>query len=273
MTTYTRRTLLRRAGAITAAVAMAQLAVIPQTVRAQAAGNAEGIKALIFDVFGTLVDWRRGVAREAEQLLKPLGHDLDWLAFADAWRRLYMPSMREVREGREPWVKLDVLHRRMLDRVLPSFGLESLDKAVADELNLAWHKLDTWPDVVPGMNRLKEKFLLAPCSNGNISIMVDLARRNGMPWDAILGAEIARDYKPELIVYQASAEALNLRPEQVMMVAAHTGDLRFAGEAGLRTGHLARPGESGSGTGEAAPGIPVDYAATGLEDLATQLGV
>jgi len=273
MKTYTRRTLLRQATAYTVAGLMAQFAVYPVTLRAQSAGNAKGIKALIFDVFGTLVDWRNGVAREAERILKPLGHDIDWLAFADAWRRLYQPSMQEVREGREKWVKLDILHRRMLDKIRPAFGLESLDDKVADELNLAWHHLDTWPDVVPGLNRIRHNFLLAPCSNGNISLMVDIARRNNIPWDAILGSEIARDFKPKPEVYLMSAAALNLRPEEVMMVAAHTGDLRSAAATGLRTGHITRPGESGPGTGEMQPGMPVDYSAKDMGDLATQLGV
>lgn len=268
MTTMTRRELLTMA--VTAVLTASTAA--PGSALAQASG-VDGVKALVFDVFGTLVDWRSGVAREAQRLLKPLGYDLDWLAFADAWRGLYQPSMEEVRARREPWVKLDVLHRRMLDRIRPTFGLEGLDDAVADELNLAWHRLDAWPDVVPGLHRLKRSYLLAPCSNGNIAIMVGLARRNGLPWDAILGAEIARDYKPAPAVYLMTAAALNLRPEEVMMVAAHSGDLRAAAAGGLKTGHVARPGEGGPGTGESAPRVPVDVAAGDLEDLATRLGV
>lgn len=263
-----------RRGLLTGAVAglLAARTMSPGRAFAQTSEVA-GVKALVFDVFGTLVDWRGGVAREAESILAPLGYELDWLAFADAWRGLYQSSMEEVRAGREPWVKLDVLHRRMLDRIRPTFGLEALDDAVADELNLAWHRLDTWPDVVPGLERLKRKFLLAPCSNGNIAIMVGIARRNGMPWDAILGAEVARDYKPKPAVYLMTAAAFNLRPEEVMMVAAHSGDLRAAAANGLKTGHVARPGESGPGTGESAPSVPVDVAARDLGDLATQLGV
>jgi 2-haloacid dehalogenase len=240
---------------------------------AQSVTAVDGVKSLIFDVFGTLVDWRNGVAREAERILEPLGYDIDWLAFADAWRALYQPSMREVRDGREPWVKLDTLHRRMLDQIKPTFGLESLDDQAADELNLAWHRLDAWPDIVPGLERLRRKYLLAPCSNGNISIMVDLARRNGIEWDAILGSEIARDFKPKPEVYLMSAAALNLRPDQVMMVAAHSGDLSAAAVNGLRTGHVGRPGESGPGTGESVPSVDVDVIATDMEDLAAQLGV
>jgi len=269
MTTFTRRTMLHGAVALTAASATSRFA---GSVHAQPVANAEGVKALVFDVFGTLVDWRNGVAREAERILRPLGHEIDWLAFADAWRGLYQPSMEEVRAGREPWVKLDVLHRRMLDRIKPTFGLQDIDERVADELNLAWHRLDTWPDVVPGLERLRHRFLLAPCSNGNISIMVDIARRNAMHWDAILGSEIARDFKPKPAVYLMSAAALNLAPDEVMMVAAHSGDLREAAANGLRTGHVGRPGEGGPGTGESAPSVPVDVVAKDMEDMAAQLG-
>ena len=154
-------------------------------------------KALFFDVFGTLVDWRTSIAREAQAILAPLGYALDWRAFADAWRNEYQPAMDEVRTGRIPFCKLDVLHRHNLDRILPRFGIAGLAEDVARNLNLAWHRLDAWPDVAPGLARLKQRCLIAPVSNGNISLMVDLARRNAFPWDAILGAEIAGDYKPK----------------------------------------------------------------------------
>jgi 2-haloacid dehalogenase len=275
MTNITRRRLLKGATAVAAAGASATRAVFPTKALAQPkpGATADGVKALVYDVFGTCVDWRTGVARDAERILKPLGHKLDWLAFADAWRALYNPSMEEVRSGREPFVKLDVLHRRMLDKIRPKFGLEKLEKKVADDLNLAWHRLDTWPDTVPGFVRLKRKFMLAPCSNGNIALMVDIARRNNIPWDAILGSEIARDYKPKPAVYLMTAAALNLQPNEVMMVAAHSEDLRRAASNGLRTAHVARPGENGPGTGESAPRVPVDFAAKNMEDLAGQLGV
>jgi 2-haloacid dehalogenase len=259
-----------------AAGALAGRAVLHSTglsAQARPKASVEGVKALVYDVFGTCTDWRSGVARDAERLLKPLGYNLDWMAFAEAWRALYQPSMEEVRAGRQPFVKLDTLHRRMLDQIRPQFGLEKLDTKVADDLNLAWHRIDTWPDVVPGFVRLKRRFILAPCSNGNIALMVDIARRNNIPWDAILGAEIARDFKPKPAVYLMTAEALNLQPHEVMMVAAHSEDLRSAASNGLRTGHVARPGENGPGTGESAPRIPVDVAAKNMEDLATQLGV
>jgi 2-haloacid dehalogenase len=231
------------------------------------------MKALFFDVFGTLVDFRTSIAREARAILEPLGHTLDWFAFADAWRGQYQPSLEEVRSGKIPFVKLDVLHRRSLDRILPRFGVTALPEETARALNLAWHRLDAWPDVPRGMSRLKKRYWLAPVSNGNISLMVDLARKNGLPWDAILGAEIAGDYKPKPRVYLASAEAFDLPPSECMMVAAHSNDLKHAAACGLRTAHVARPDEHGPGIGETKPTVPVDFSAKSLEHLADQLGV
>ena len=230
------------------------------------------MRALFFDVFGTIVDWRTGIAREAQAILKPLGYALDWLAFADAWRAQYQPGMDEVRTGRIPFAKLDVIHRRMLDRIRPRFGLEKVDEDVLAELNLAWHRLDAWKDVAPGFARLRRRFLLAPCSNGNIALMVDLARRNDIRWDAILGSEIAGDFKPKPRVYLAAAEALNLQPGECMMVAAHSRDLAHAAMQGLRTAHVARPNEHGPGKGEPVPTVLVDFTATSLDDLAIKLG-
>jgi 2-haloacid dehalogenase len=231
------------------------------------------IRAMFFDVFGTLVDWRTGVAREADRALRPLGHTLDWTDFADAWRAEYQPGMEEVRSGRIPFSKLDVLHRHNLERFMPRFGMIDLSETVRHELTLAWHRLDAWPDVPAALKRLRKKFLLAPVSNGNISLMVDLARHNDFPWDAILGAEIAGDYKPKPRVYLAACEAFDLKPAQCMMVAAHSNDLAAAAACGLRTGHIARPGEYGPGTGERTPTVPVDFAGTDLADLASKLGV
>jgi 2-haloacid dehalogenase len=231
------------------------------------------VKALFFDVFGTLVDWRTSIAREAEAILKPRGFDFDPFAFGDAWRAEYQPAMDEVRSGRIPFCRLDVLHRRNLERILPRFGMSGLGEDVLSELNLAWHRLDAWPDVPAGLTRLRQRFLLAPVSNGNISLMVDLARRNGLPWDAILGSEVARDFKPKPVVYLAACEAFGLPPSDCMMVAAHSNDLSHAAACGLRTGHIARPSEHGPGRGETAPKVPVDVAASSLEDLAAKLGV
>jgi len=230
------------------------------------------VRAMFFDVFGTLVDWRTGVAREAERALQPLGYSLDWTAFADAWRDEYQPGMEEVRSGRIPFCKLDVLHRRNLERFMVRFGLRNLPDEVLRELTLAWHRLNAWPDVPTALKRLRKKFLLAPVSNGNISLMVDLARRNDFPWDAILGAEVAGDYKPMPRVYLAACEALDLAPAECMMVAAHSSDLAAAATCGLRTGHVARPDEHGPGTGETRPTVPVDAAGKNLGDLADKLG-
>jgi 2-haloacid dehalogenase len=230
-------------------------------------------KALLFDVFGTLVDWRTSIARESEQVLKPLGVTADWLAFADAWRGEYQGAMDQVRDGHIPFCKLDVLHRRNLELIMPRFNISGIAENALQYLNLAWHRLDAWPDVPPGMSRLRRRHLLAPCSNGNISLMVDLARRNGIHWDAILGSEIAGDYKPKPRVYLTSCAAFDLAPGECMMVAAHSKDLQHAAACGLRTAHIARPNEHGPGKGEPVPKVPVDYAATSLEHLAEQLGV
>ena len=228
------------------------------------------IKALIFDVFGTLVDWRTSIARETELALAPLAITVDWLAFADAWRNQYQPAMEEVRSGRLPFSKLDALHRRNLNVVLTAFNLD-LDEPTRQHLNLAWHRLDAWVDVKPGLEKLRSNYLLAPCSNGNISLMVDLARRNGLHWDAILGAEVARDYKPKPEVYLSAVSAFDLQPNQTMMVAAHASDLVAAAAVGLRTAFIARPDEYGPNTGDRSPGFAVDYVASSLVDLAEQL--
>jgi 2-haloacid dehalogenase len=248
MTTYSRRSIIRGATRLAVAGAFGTRAALSATrllAQASSARPPADVKALVYDVFGTCADWRNGVARDAERILKPLGYNIDWHALADAWRALYQPSMEEVRLGRRPFEKLDILHRRMHDQIRPKFGLEKLDDTVADDLNLAWHRIDTWPDVVPGFKRLQTKYLPAPCSNGNIALMVDIARPNHFSWDAVLGSEIARDFKPKPAVYLMTAAALNLRPDEVMMCAAHSDDLRSAASSGPRTAHIARPGENG----------------------------
>ena len=224
-------------------------------------------KALFFDVFGTLVDWRGTIAREASKRLAPHGYTIDGVAFADAWRNEYQPAMQAIREGGRGYVRLDILHMENLERILPRFQLEGLGNDVKAELNLLWHRLDCWPDVVPGLLELQKRFILAPMSNGNIALMVDLARHNGYCWDAVLGAEIAQDYKPKPAVYLAGAAALGLLPEECLMVAAHSSDLAAASACGLMTAHVARPNEYGPGKGEAGPTVPVDYAALDLVHL------
>ncbi|MGE5615842.1 MAG: haloacid dehalogenase type II [Bacillota bacterium] len=232
----------------------------------------ENVKALFWDVFGTLVDWRTGIARESRALLEPLGVRIDWLEFADAWRGEYQPAMEEVRSGREPFVPLDVLHRRMLETTMRRLGLRAIDGDTATELTLAWHKLDAWDDAKRNFGTLRRAYLMAPVSNGNIALMVDLARRNDFRWDAILGAEIAQDYKPKPRAYLASVEALGLRPSECMMVAAHSADLKAAAQVGLRTAHVARM-EEAPGKGEPAPTVPVDVAASSFDDLVAKLGL
>jgi 2-haloacid dehalogenase len=230
------------------------------------------VKAFIFDVFGTVVDWRTSVARESELVLKPKGYALDWLAFADAWRNEYQPAMEEVRSGKIPFSKLDFLHRRNLERILPRFKVSGLDEATMQHLNKAWHRLDGWPDATEGLTRLHKKYLIAPCSNGNISLMCGIARRNNFPWDAILGSEIAGDYKPKSVVYLKSAEAFDCAPGECVMVAAHSHDLASAASCGLKTAHVARPNEHGPGKGEPKPTVPVDIAVASFTELADKLG-
>ena len=254
----TRRSLIRRGAALVATGALAGSGLFaPGRARAQGAAGLPmpDVKALVFDTFGTVVDWRNGVARESERILKPMGYAIDWLAFADTWRKEYDPSMEEVvRRGRRPSREAGYpCTGKYLERIRPRFKLDKLDEPTPAALNPAWHKLDAWPDVGPGFARLHKRFLMAPCSNGNIALMADLGRRNNLPWDAILGSEIAQGYKPQPKVYLMTCEAFNLKPEQVMMCAAHSRDLSSAQKLGLRTGHIGRPGgERGSGTGEGA---------------------
>lgn len=229
-------------------------------------------KALIFDVFGTVVDWRGGVAAFVAPALAKRGLRVAPEALADAWRAEYQPAMQRIREGGRGYVPLDDLHRENLDRALAALGIDgAFDAAARDALNPAWEALPPWPDVGPGMARLREKFLLAPCSNGSTALMARLARFAGLRWDAILGADVARDYKPKAAVYLASAAALRLEPGEVMMVAAHDGDLEAAHRAGLATAFVPRPGEYGTGLPE-VPRRGRDLVAADFVDLAERLG-
>ncbi|MCK8786389.1 haloacid dehalogenase type II [Roseomonas sp. NAR14] len=237
----------------------------------------QDVKALLFDVFGTVVDWRGGVAREAAPFLAAHGlGQVDPAAFADAWRRRYQPAMEAVRSGRRPYTRLDVLHRENLEAVLRDHGLDpaTVPEAELAALNLAWHRLDPWPDSVPGLTRLKRVFVIAPLSNGNIVLMLDMAKRAGIPWDAILGAEVARAYKPTPEAYLRTAEVLALAPAQCCLVAAHNGDLKAARACGFRTAFVARPTEHGPGQRSDLHAEEAwDVVATDFEDLATRLGV
>jgi 2-haloacid dehalogenase len=234
-----------------------------------------GVKACIFDIFGTTVDWRSSVSRDLAAFAKQKGiSGIDWLQFADEWRKLYQPSMEEVRSGRRPWTILDTLHKESLAGLIGRHGIAGLSEAELDHMNRAWHRLDPWPDVVEGLTRLKRKMIIAPCSNGNIALMVNMAKRAGLPWDCILGAETARAYKPMPEAYLAACRHLGLPPAQVMMVAAHNGDLKAAKAQGLATGFVPRPTEHGPGqkTDLAADPSCVDVPAESFVDLAVKLG-
>jgi 2-haloacid dehalogenase len=231
------------------------------------------VKALVFDVFGTVVDWRSSVTREVTELARRKGLTVDGAKFADAWRAGYGPGMNRVRSGELPWTRLDRLHRMILDKILIDFGITGLSEAETDALNRAWHRLQPWPDAVGGLTRLKKKFTIAPLSNGNISLMADLAKHSGLPWDCILGAELVRHYKPDPEVYRSAADILDLEPADVMMVAAHLGDLRAAKGVGLSTAFVTRPLEFGpDGKPDLKADSSVDLTAKDFNDLAGQLG-
>jgi 2-haloacid dehalogenase len=220
------------------------------------------MRALLFDVFGTCVDWRTSIRRELRERGLPE-------TLADEWRALYQPQLETVRSGRRAWVDLDVLHREALDRLLDEHGLTVADP---DELTRAWHRLDPWPDTVPGLTRLKPRFIVAPCSNGHIAQGVNLARYARLPWDTILGAEIARAYKPQPAAYLASAAALRLEPDWITMVAAHNDDLRAAQALGFRTAFVPRPTEHGPGQStDLEPDGDWDVVAEDFERLAQRL--
>lgn len=226
---------------------------------------------LVFDVFGTVVDWRGGIAREVDAL----GLGVDGAAFADAWRARYQPAMQRVRSGERPWVRLDVLHRENLDALLSELGLERrVDEPTRAALNLAWHRLDPWPDAVDGLRRLATRHVIAPLSNGGVALLTHMARRAGLPWDCVLSAEVFRAYKPDPRAYLGAAELFDLDPARVTMVAAHASDLRAAARCGLRTAYVDRPLEFGPDRrGDVpAPGERFDLHATGFDDLARQLG-
>ena len=223
------------------------------------------VQALIFDVFGTCVDWRTSVAREVAKALS----GVDPIAFAAAWRAEYQPAMERIRNGGRGYVPLDDLHMENLRVVLDRFGIKCSD---AGALNRAWERLDPWPDTVPGLAALKKRHIIAPCSNGSIALMTRLAKHAGLPWDCILGADIARDYKPKATVYRASAQALRLDPSEVAMVAAHNDDLYAARSAGLKTAFVARPTEHGPDqTTDLEPESDWDWIANDFQNLAEQM--
>ncbi|MGS0891538.1 haloacid dehalogenase type II [Burkholderia stagnalis] len=235
--------------------------------------NPPEIKALVFDVFGTIVDWRSGVAREAAAFLQRYAPTLDAFEFADAWRREYTPSMEEIRSGRRSYVRLDLLHRENLVRIVERYGITGVPEAAIDALNLAWHRLDPWPDSVAALNRLKQRAIIAPLSNGNIRLMVDIAKHAGLPWDAILGAEVAHAYKPSPKVYTEAVEILGIAPGELCLVAAHNGDLAAARRLGLSTAFVLRPTEHGPGqTTDLKAEDAWDFVVNDLNELADRFG-
>ncbi|MFM9881404.1 MAG: haloacid dehalogenase type II [Burkholderiales bacterium] len=232
------------------------------------------VKALTFDVFGTVVDWRGSIMREAAALAAKKKWSLDPAAFADAWRAGYQPAMHRVRTGELPWTRIDDLHRMILDALIPQFGLEGLSEVERVHLNLVWHRLKPWPDAVRGLRRLKKRLTICTLSNGNIALLTNMAKAGGLPWDCVLSAEIFAHYKPDPETYLGAAKILGLEPREVMMVAAHKNDLDAAAKCGLATGFVTRPNEFGMAK---QPDLKFerrfDANATDFLDLADQFGL
>ncbi len=239
---------------------------------AGAAESTAGTRALVFDVFGTVVDWRSSVIRDGNRLSASKKLEVDWPRFADAWRAGYGPSMDKVRKGEMPWTRIDALHRMVLDRLLKEFRIGGLTEAETDDFNRVWHRLTPWPDSIAGLIRLKKRYIVSTLSNGNTSLLVNMAKFAGLPWDCVLSAELSKRYKPDREVYLMAADMLGLRPNEVMMVAAHLGDLRAAKAAGLRTAFVARPSEYGpGGKADLKPDASCDVSAVDFVDLARKL--
>lgn len=233
--------------------------------------NSREIKGLVFDVFGTVVDWRGSIICEGEAWGKAKGLNVDWGNFADRWRAGYAPSMDKVRKGQLPWMKLDALHRLTPDELLVEFRITGLTESEKEHWNHVWHRLTPWPDAVEGLARLKKNFVLATLSNGNVSLLVELAKYSGPPWDTVLSAELFHHYKPDRETYLGAADLLGYSPGEVMMVAAHPNDLRAAGACGLNTAYVSRPLEYGLAKPEEPGPGEFDMRATDLVDLAGKL--
>jgi 2-haloacid dehalogenase len=237
------------------------------------AQKSMSVKALVFDVFGTVVDWRGSIVEEGKAWGKAKGITVDWARFADQWRAGYVPSMAKVRSGEMPWTNLDHLHRALLEDLLKEFHIEGLSEEEKDHWNRVWHRLKPWPDSIAGLARLKKRYTIAPLSNGNVALLSNMAKHAGLPWDLILSAELARHYKPDPEVYLTAVNLLELKPEEVMMCAAHRVDLVAARSCGMRSGFIHRPGEFG-GAGKADDAKPgeFDVVSGGIVDLASKLG-
>jgi 2-haloacid dehalogenase len=232
-----------------------------------------GVDALVFDTFGTVVDWRTSVIREGELIGRTHALDVDWATFADNWRGGYGPAMNRVRSGELPWTKLDDLHRMVLDQLIEDQSIVALSEREIENFNRVWHRLIPWPDSVPGLYRLKARFVIAPLSNGNVSLLTNMGKHAGLPWDCILSAELAGHYKPDPEVYLKACELLSLPPERVMMVAAHRGDLAAAKALGMKTALVHRPLEFGPARNvDTTDDERFDYNTRDFLELADRLG-
>ena len=249
------------------------IGVLPVLSHAADNSVANSVRALTFDVFGTVVDWYGSIIREGQLLAANKGYDVDWEKFAVSWRAGYGPAMNKVRNGEMPWTKIDDLHRMILDDLVEEYNLTGMSEAELVHFNEAWHRLSPWPDTVSGLNKLKSKYVITTLSNGNVSLLTHMAKNGGLPWDAVLSAELSGHYKPDPEAYLKAADLLSLKPEQVMMVAAHPGDLRAAARTGLKTAYVIRPLERGPGRPvNSNPDGEFDYTAEDFNDLARQLG-
>jgi len=263
----TRRQMVTSAGIGAAAIALGAAHAQDSTHPTAA------VKALVFDTFGTVVDWRGSIIEEGKAWGTSKGITVDWARFADRWRAGYAPSMEKVRKGEMPWTNLDQLHRALLEQLLIEFHMEGLSEEEKDHWNRVWHRLKPWPDSVVGLTRLKKKYTISPLSNGNVALLADMGKHAGLPWDLILSAELARHYKPDREAYLTAVSLLELKPEEVMMCAAHSSDLMAARSFGLRTGFIHRPKEYGPTrkADDAKPG-DFDVVSSSILDLASQLG-
>jgi 2-haloacid dehalogenase len=231
------------------------------------------VKALTFDVFGTVVGWYSSIIAEGEKFGETHGINIDWAQFALKWRAGYGPAMDKVRRGELPWQNIDALHRRILDGLLDAFEIVGLSEAEKDYLNRVWHRLKPWPDAISGLERLRKRYIVATLSNGNIALLTHMAKFAGLPWDCILSAELTQHYKPDPEVYQIAADLLGLSPNEVMMVAAHPGDLRAAEAVGFQTALVPRPLEYGPGRVQEVTAYLSDVVASDFDELADLLGV
>lgn len=263
----TRRQIMKSAGIGAAVIAL------HNNNSAKAQDPKASVKALVFDTFGTVVDWRGSIIEEGTAWGKTKGVTVDWARFADQWRAGYGPSMEKVRKGEMPWTNLDHLHRALLEDLLKEFHIEGLSEQEKDHWNRVWHRLKPWPDSVAGLTRLKKKYIIAPLSNGNVALLANMGKHAGLPWDLILSAELAKHYKPDRETYLSAASLLELQPAEVMMCAAHAGDLTAARSCGLRTGFIYRPDEYGPARkpNDAKPG-DFDVVSSSMLDLASKLG-